>query len=873
MASRAAASVEKDRFLVYSHVNIAGVECFALTRVKHVGKHDKTKVIKRKKEKDVLGGQNLLVPLLDCKIGDNGSKQYCDAIIYTGADNIVKWDESVVSFYQDSVDTSVDSNDISGGVQRIVKVDGETYVSITFYRKCGKFMVQPGNMKECNIEKWLADFSTIKSTVVAAGLGKAAGSGSADAPSPPPKTTLRRTSRVRPRDSAIQQPEQTKSPTPGGKPKDPVSPQNVQTKSPIPGDEIKDPASPEMPGDSATQQSEQIKSPIPSEKPKDAVSPQTVQTKGPIPSDMTLDSASKKPIDPATHQNVQAQSPTPREKLNDSSTPLPEEVESIPRADNKGCLEKQSRCSPRQNPAMHKDLFTFELRDSDTNSIHSDNGLSDSWIDSSADASEQKKGKKTGKKTKRKQKRTVRTLDDKATAKVVVQSPKGRTSKSAVSDGTVPVSRQENPSTNAVQAPTAQEAKLPIINELLCFIQNRHESLPMPLLAKLCVGHYSTEETRAAKQMLYDNVVIRGRGCFRKGDNKQAEDTKDIIKIFYELDLGSTPVFVARDLANLPSISFDNCDVFKLSKDIELLKTQMCVMQDNQRSLVETIKPSNSGTDSTVSGVDQKKKNLPNGAPLGSLTDSSAVPSSICGWLRTLTPTPEHEATNVDDSASASSDQSSETDDTQGGAIVEDLGPQDEEFPPLQNSFRPVYGRTFFSSDYKQKLLKPSNGNQSKQRAPMKRRSSSPSWQDNPSMKKRRNNLTTSDNTVLFGKRNGRIPETSNKSNEIIIGSGHAQSIGKGARNSLPNRDKVDNPNRQCTGVFITRLKTHVAEKDIQAHIKSHTGYVVRPERLTTRYNSYRSYYIPCDKTVRTAIMDAEMWPSPTLLKPFYSRY
>ena len=53
----------------------------------------------------------LLTPMLDCKTCDNGSKEYCDDMKY-----------------------SVESKDVSGGIQRTVKKGEVPYVSVTSYK-------------------------------------------------------------------------------------------------------------------------------------------------------------------------------------------------------------------------------------------------------------------------------------------------------------------------------------------------------------------------------------------------------------------------------------------------------------------------------------------------------------------------------------------------------------------------------------------------------------------------------------------------------------------------------------------------------------------------------------------------------------------
>jgi hypothetical protein len=119
----------------------------------------------------------------------------------------------------------------------------------------------------------------------------------------------------------------------------------------------------------------------------------------------------------------------------------------------------------------------------------------------------------------------------------------------------------------------------------------------------------------------------------------------------------------------------------------------------------------------------------------------------------------------------------------------------------------------------------------------------------------------------INGKSTMNHPKPGGMSNDVIIGTGQSQTLGAVNR----ERNSQDNVNKQCIGVFISRLKSKVTEKHIELHIKHETGFSVRPERLATKYQTYRSYFIPCNKAVRYAILNAELWPAPTLLKPFYN--
>ena len=77
----------------YSKVTFAGVSCIEVISAENTSGKQKKKV------KDLVGGNNLDVPLLDYKTSDNGLKTLNDVIIYT--DKIKLWDEHITKHYEE----------------------------------------------------------------------------------------------------------------------------------------------------------------------------------------------------------------------------------------------------------------------------------------------------------------------------------------------------------------------------------------------------------------------------------------------------------------------------------------------------------------------------------------------------------------------------------------------------------------------------------------------------------------------------------------------------------------------------------------------------------------------------------------------------
>ena len=143
------------------------------------------------------------------------------------------------------------------------------------------------------------------------------------------------------------------------------------------------------------------------------------------------------------------------------------------------------------------------------------------------------------------------------------------------------VPRQETP-------PKTNESNI-TTNELLCFVQNRMQSLPIDNIIKLCIDFYSAEEITASKQILYDHTVNtrpdRCRLIKRTGSNRDKENMRDLIKVLLSLEIKDSPVYVARDLSKLSFLgAFDN-DVLGLHREVAELKQSIQLIHDCSKDI------------------------------------------------------------------------------------------------------------------------------------------------------------------------------------------------------------------------------------------------------------------------------------------------
>lgn len=130
-----------------------------------------------------------------------------------------------------------------------------------------------------------------------------------------------------------------------------------------------------------------------------------------------------------------------------------------------------------------------------------------------------------------------------------------------------------------------------MVNELLTFIQNKIDTLDELSIIQICVTNFSEDEIEYAKTVLYDKCAIDGvRRSYRKGDSKNKNNLKDIIKMFKETDPAEQPAFVAKDLNRLPPVTFDHVDVTRLLKDLTLMKNELLTLRNDTISKTEVLR-------------------------------------------------------------------------------------------------------------------------------------------------------------------------------------------------------------------------------------------------------------------------------------------
>ena len=118
-----------------------------------------------------------------------------------------------------------------------------------------------------------------------------------------------------------------------------------------------------------------------------------------------------------------------------------------------------------------------------------------------------------------------------------------------------------------------------ITNELLCFVFNKLDVMLTPSIQVLCLDTYQDAAIEEAKAILKEQCTKNNAfGTFRcvdrKGDQRKIKNMEDVMKMAHLLG-EKAPIFVAKDLSNLPPVRADNIDICSLLTKIERIETEL----------------------------------------------------------------------------------------------------------------------------------------------------------------------------------------------------------------------------------------------------------------------------------------------------------
>ena len=396
------------------------------------------------------------------------------------------------------------------------------------------------------------------------------------------------------------------------------------------------------------------------------------------------------------------------------------------------------------------------------------------------------------------------------------------------------------------------EVSVAICSELLCFIQNKIDEVPADVLIKICAEFYSSKEITKQKKILFETVIKTSVRYSRKRNS--ADDVRDIIKVFLQAEAKSMPQYVAVDLSNLPPLDLSNFDVMKLMKEIEAVKNSVKLITDSQTDIAGILGMVSQVKDDIANQVrdtlDGIKQSIVSGESDMKVNDPLRLEDDISKEVSCTNNdlVYEKEVYTVIDEAECSClysdvkilhednfyviidcDQGS---DNQGGAsetsvceITADT--YDTEFPPLPNHT-------------KQELSKETDNPWQHQR----KRSGRPLKQKGDGMASAQAPRSASEKVVIGVNSNTRIKAVQ-------------------PRRNAP----VSQENKVEKGLFLSRIRPKTTAREIYNLVQDETGISVQVEKLNTRYNTYSSFYIACDRSSVKHLLNKAVWPAGALIK------
>ncbi len=372
------------------------------------------------------------------------------------------------------------------------------------------------------------------------------------------------------------------------------------------------------------------------------------------------------------------------------------------------------------------------------------------------------------------------------------------------------------------------------------------EYIGRDILAKACTDFYKHQVIQHSKKLLYSIVNPDERCIQRRSTNKARDDFNDIYRLLhiYESQIGVQ--FVAKDLSNLPSLSMSNMDIGKLAKEIETLKQNICTLTQGQKDLHDVFMVS----------CNTNRKNV------DTQTDDTQTANEV-NIVNTgddaLRPTVESQVqadrcnTNSKNAASANDSDSVivMSDDDTLYTTVDEVSGEDIE------SYADVAAKDVASSITRYTADKRS------QHCVGSRLTNKST--NNNVLRPSSLQATSGDHSV--SKYNSRHAATSRyDSNGIVHGTG----VGSNSIKAVNHNLKRSHEPKNVIGVFVTRFVPRTSSRQIEEHIKSHTGLDVWIQKLQTKHDSYCSFYLKAlDKRIIDTLMDRELWPKGILVKRY----
>ena len=381
------------------------------------------------------------------------------------------------------------------------------------------------------------------------------------------------------------------------------------------------------------------------------------------------------------------------------------------------------------------------------------------------------------------------------------------------------------------------------ISEVLCFVSNKINIMPYDMICKLCTDFYSDADLEQAKDILFDTAFVqredgRPRKIKRRGAGKKQSDMQDILNIFLEMPPDSVPIYVAKDLSNLPPLTMNIFDMSRIVRDMDTLKLQVQILQEAQETnltanlalaedvLARTPPPQESQASQDLPPDDHPEQ--VSESPEG--TDPSLLGDST-----------ESEQEGVNEAVNEETE--SDERDLLRLAAIQNL--------QVQNP-RPKAGHPAFKNQNNSQNHNNNKNNTHNKKS--KLYSNAVRHNQRPSVNK--SAMSSSATSTTRGQP------------KVITGKGKDFSLRPAARGT--GHRNTNRTQRTCTGIFVSRLAKQTKPRDVTQHIEKELGMRCTCEQLQTKFNSYSSFLIRISKAQRHRLLNPLAWPAGALVREYF---
>ena len=387
----------------------------------------------------------------------------------------------------------------------------------------------------------------------------------------------------------------------------------------------------------------------------------------------------------------------------------------------------------------------------------------------------------------------------------------------------------------------------------------------------MCTDFYDSDVIAVAKDDLMGCVTLPedDKRSGRRRVNLKEVHMKDIVSILLEIKPDDVPVFLTGDLNNVPPMSLNNFDMSRIITDMEVLKSQMKIIQEAQETALsahvalchETRDATDRSTSTPVRGG-----HSPVTSPIQQVVTTTPVEQRSTndnnGSVSSGGDNDEHHITTVDDADA----------DIIRLAQTQGLIPDHS----LRTPRRQLVPRTLRQREAQlneNPLAEPTTSESSY--ASAVRRSPPPPPPPPPKQINHNGRPYHNDRRPRDANGYGRAggPGADNRARNAQNGRGNNNSngiiTGNGEHFDLRAAQQTQHKKKQRVGLFLSRVRPDFRCRDVVSHVRHVTGLTVRCEPIPTRYDTYRSYCIRATSREIDRLMDGSLWPRGVIVKEY----